>query len=104
MAVFRGDLPSRTVLRIIGAAVKDARLTHKARGILLSITQQTPGTEIRVQDLSKASADGPDAVLSGLQELTLCGYLTSARRVRSLGRGRAPMDYHLVTETRERVA
>lgn len=89
---------------LVDEAAADTRLTHKARGILLTIAIRPPGAEIDPKDLSRDSADGPDAVLSGLQELTAAGYLTSGRRNRSVGRGRAPIDYRLAVDAGDRVA
>lgn len=101
--IFRGDLPDGKVDRIVADAAADERLSHKARGILLSIAKH-PGGEIDLQQFIGESADGPDTVLSGLSELVEKGYLKRERRATSVGRGRAPIDYHLVAETQVRVA
>ena len=56
--------------------IEDARLSWKAKGILIYLLSKPDEWQVRVKDLVKKATDGRDAVLTGLTELIECGYAT----------------------------
>lgn len=73
--IIRGSRPSQTYTLIPIAAVEDAALSYKARGILIALLTMNPGEEISAERLAKLSTDGERAVKSGVKELEDAGYL-----------------------------
>lgn len=72
---------------IQNAALEDERLSYKARGLLAYLLSRPPGWTTSADRLAKDSPkEGRDAVLSGLKELEVIGYLH--RETKSGGRGK----------------
>lgn len=87
MTITRGPRPSDNFAMIQNAALEDERLSYKARGLLAYLLSRPPGWTTSAERLAKDSPrEGRDAVLSGLKELEVIGYLH--REVKSLGRGK----------------
>lgn len=72
-----GDGPF--VAAFIDTALRDPRLSWKAKGIAAYLLSKPKGWRIWTADLIKRSTDGRDAVLTGLAELETCGYLHRSR-------------------------
>jgi len=65
--------------------VEDPRLSWKAKGMLAYLMSKPGDWQIWVRDLVKRSADGRDAVLSGLQELIGAHYAAREQPRRANG-------------------
>lgn len=72
-----GDGPY--VAAFIDTALRDPRLSWKAKGLAAYLLSKPKGWRIWTADLIKRSTDGRDAVLSGLAELEAQGYLKRER-------------------------
>lgn len=72
-----GDGPF--VAAFIDTALRDPRLSWKAKGIAAYLLSKPNGWRIWTADLIKRSTDGRDAVLTGLAELQAAGYLERTR-------------------------
>ncbi|UDL16248.1 helix-turn-helix DNA binding domain protein [Microbacterium phage Kozie] len=80
----RGKSPADRFAQIANAALRDERLSWKARGLLAYLMSHTEGWQTSVARLARSGPDGRDAVRAGLGELIALGYLTrSARRNRN---------------------
>jgi hypothetical protein len=71
----RGSRASDNFTSITNDALRDSRLTFKARGILAYLMSHSDGWEINVSAIARAGGCGRDAVMSGLKELREAGYL-----------------------------
>lgn len=60
-------------------ALRDPRLSWKAKGIAAYLLSKPPGWQIWTNDLINRAKDGRDAVRAGLAELEALGYLTRER-------------------------
>jgi len=56
--------------------IEDARLSWKAKGMLVYLLSKPDDWQVRVKDLVKKAKDGREAALSGLTELIDTGYAT----------------------------
>lgn len=56
--------------------VRDARLSFKARGLLVLLMSHTPGWNMSVRSIARANGTGVDTVKSAVLELEQAGYLT----------------------------
>ena len=70
--------------QVFNAAVRDKRLSRRARGLMVEILSHSDGFEISEAALLANGPEGRDAIRKALRELETCGYL---RRVQ--GRGTA---------------
>jgi hypothetical protein len=66
--------------------LRDPRLSWKAKGIASYLLSKPPGWQIWTGDLIRRSTDGRDAVLAGLRELEVFGYLKRQRANDDSGR------------------
>jgi hypothetical protein len=82
---------------IANAAVRDVRLSWKARGLLVWLLSHQEGWETSVKDLAKHAPDGKGSVETGLQELEACGYL-ERRQVRDAAGKMGATEYHVTDE------
>lgn len=71
----RGLSPTDHFTIISNRAVRDERLSWKARGMLVYLLSHSTGWEIGVEKLIEASPEGRAAVRAGLKELEDLGYL-----------------------------
>jgi len=72
---------------------RDARLSRRARGLLLEVMSHRVGWHVTIRSLAKAGKEGKDAIQSALNELVTHGYV---RRVQSRSGGRfAEIEYEL---------
>lgn len=69
------DDPHESVTRISSAAILDARLSFKARGLLGWLASHQDGSGCSVDTIVAATQEGRTAVRSGLKELDALGYL-----------------------------
>ena len=79
MKIVRKSLPQDHYTIISNEAVRDERLSWKARGLLAWLLSMRSGWEITEDKLVEQGTDGKAAVRSGLKELEELGYLTRAR-------------------------
>lgn len=70
------DIFGKHFTQIFNLALRDARLSRKARGFLAELLTHQEGFGISVAALVAGGPEGKDAVLSGLRELEKYGYLT----------------------------
>ncbi|AVP71340.1 helix-turn-helix domain-containing protein [Prescottella equi] len=73
------SLPQDNFTIVPNAWLRDGRLTHKARGILIELMSHRPGWSTSVERLAEIGPDGEAAIKSGLKELEKCGYLQRAQ-------------------------
>lgn len=76
------------------AWARDARLTLKARGLLLQLLSHSVGWEITIESLVRANPEGREAIRTAILELEKHGYLTRDR-ARTDGGQLAGMNYVL---------
>jgi hypothetical protein len=75
MAIIRGDIPTDGYTIVDNLWLRDRRLSYKAKGILAAIASHAAGYRLSTAQLIDESADGRDAVRTGLVELEKFGYL-----------------------------
>lgn len=75
MAIIRGDIPTDGYTVVDNLWLRDRRLSYKAKGILAAIASHAAGYRLSTTQLIDESADGRDAVRTGLAELEKFGYL-----------------------------
>lgn len=80
MSIIRAPRPESGFVQIRNEVARDARLSFKARGILLEILSRPDNWETSADALAATGPDGRTAVLSGLRELREAGYLTTVRQ------------------------
>lgn len=83
---------------IANAAVRDERLTFKARGILAYLLSQAEGWDTSIRRLAETGPDGDSAVRAGVKELVDAGYLAFGGRSRGEDGGYTGSEW-LVTDT-----
>lgn len=87
----RGPRSKDHFTMVTNSAVRDSRLSLKARGLLVLLLSHAEGYQISAQRLSEQTREGRDALRSAMRELEDIGYLRRVRR-------RAP-DGTFATET-----
>lgn len=84
----RGPSPSDRFTQIANAALRDERLSWKARGLLAYLMSHREGWQTSVARLVREAPDGRDSVRAGLDELLALGYLTRSDKRYRDARGR----------------
>jgi hypothetical protein len=75
--------------KLLNKAMKDPRLSMKAKGVYSYLFSQAVDWEGQIHDLVKHSADGTKSIMSAAKELRECGYITTVARVeKGLFRGK----------------
>lgn len=72
-------------LTIPNSAVRDARLSYRARGVLARLLSNADGFRTTAIDLARESTDGRYAVLAALSELRKAGYLLQKKLRNDIG-------------------
>lgn len=72
-------------LIIPNGAVRDARLSYRARGVLARLLSNADGFRTTAIDLARESTDGRYAVLAALSELRKAGYLLQKKLRNDIG-------------------
>lgn len=86
MSIKRGPSPADNYAQISNDALRDSRLSWKARGLLGYLMSHAQGWRTSIARLMREAPDGRDSVRSGLNELIALGYLErSDKRVRLPG-------------------
>lgn len=85
MSVIRTRLSADGYTIIPNHWLRDSKLSMKAKGLLAYIASHAEGYELRTEQIIRETADGRDAVLSGLRELEERGYLRRHYHRNSLG-------------------
>ncbi|AWY05308.1 helix-turn-helix DNA binding domain protein [Microbacterium phage Cinna] len=98
MSIRRGPSPADRFAQIANAALRDKRLSWKARGLLAYLLSHREGWRTSVARLEREAPDGRDSVRAGLNELIEHGYVTrSEDRIRD-ARGRLGDYEYTVTD------
>lgn len=63
----------------VSSYVNDSRISFKAKGVMLYMLTKT-NVGLSAENLSKASRDGVDSVLSAIEELEAHGYVRRFKR------------------------
>ncbi|MFI5635073.1 hypothetical protein ACIA8E_38160 [Streptomyces sp. NPDC051664] len=79
------DVIGRNFAMVHNAAVRDARLSRRARGLLVEILSHRDGFGISMASLLASGPEGRDALTSALKELEQYGYLHRERERNELG-------------------
>lgn len=66
-----------TVLR--NQAVRDGRLSYRARGLLAWLLSHSWGHSVSAREISEAGKEGRDAIRAALAELEAAGYISRQR-------------------------
>lgn len=82
--------------KVPNRAIRDQRLSYKARGILAVLLSHKDEWQIDAHALADDSPDGRKAILSGLRELVDCGYIVYVNRRGPDGRMRKDMTVYEV--------
>lgn len=85
-SINRGSFGGDRFTIVANAAIRDERLSYKARGLLALIASHREGWGVTEKQLAAKSPDGISAVRSGLKELEGAGYLRRYRVRDDLGR------------------
>ena len=83
--IVRGRFGGDRFTRVLNAAIRDKRLSYKARGLLIFIASHRQGWGIALAQLIANSPGGAAAVRAGLKELEAFGYLRRYRVRDELG-------------------
>lgn len=87
MSIIRNHINfSSNFVQIPNDWMRDARLSHRARGILAEIMTHSDGWEITVQHLVRNGTEGREAVRTAIKELVKFGYLRQERAQDETGR------------------
>lgn len=81
-------------VQVPNAWARDARLSRKARGLLVELLSHTVGWEVTVDSLMDAGTEGRDAIRTAIKELVDHGYLVVHRQRNDAGQLQGT-DYHL---------
>jgi len=76
MTIRRGPAPKSEYAQIKNSALRDDRLSWKARGLLVYLLSHREGWETSVDNLARQAPDGKASVRTGLHELIELGYVT----------------------------
>jgi hypothetical protein len=98
VSIRRGPSPADRFAQIANAALRDERLSWKARGILAYLLSHREGWRTSVARLVRQAPDGRDSVRAGIAELTALGYLHRADQTHDERGKFAERDY-IVTDT-----
>jgi len=92
VSTIRRRRPKYEFTQIPNAALRDYRLSWRARGLLAELLSYPPGYEITVDELVKRArrqggrVEGRDAMRAAVRELKAVGYITSTKRQDERGR------------------
>lgn len=82
----RGSRPESHFLMVRNEVVRDARLSYRARGLLMFILSYPDAWSWTSRSLSSGTLEGRDAVLTALRELRDAGYARTVRERDDQGR------------------
>lgn len=80
MSIVRAPRPDNGFVQIRNDVARDARLSYKARGILVDILSRPDNWRTTADALAANGPDGRTAVLSGLRELRDHGYIVTSKQ------------------------
>lgn len=83
--IVRGPRKKRGFTVLDNDALRDARLTFRARGLLAFLLSQEPGYRVNSTDLSSVGGEGRDAIRAALSELEQYRYLVREKVRKSDG-------------------
>ncbi|MEC3995059.1 hypothetical protein VSR01_16560 [Actinacidiphila sp. DG2A-62] len=94
------DVLGRNFTQVFNAAVRDRRLSRRARGLLVELLSHRDGYGVSIERLIEGGPEGRDAIRAALAELERYGYL-HRRRERDLETGRLGEAVYLVSDMPE---
>lgn len=80
MSIVRAPRPDSGFVQIRNEVARDARLSYKARGILVDVLSRPDNWRTSADALAATGPDGRTAVLSGLRELREHGYIQTIQQ------------------------
>lgn len=83
--IIRAPRPQTHFTIIPNAAIRDTRLSWKARGLLIYLLSMPDNWRTNTNQLMGAGTDGRDSIRAGLAELEAAGYLARRRHQRTDG-------------------
>lgn len=83
--IVRSTRPTENYTIISNEIIGDARLSWKARGLLIFILSKPDGWRTHAAGLAAYGVDGKDSILSGLKELEIAGYIRRVKERRPDG-------------------
>jgi hypothetical protein len=84
--IVRSARPTGNFTVLHNKTIRDARLSYKARGILIDLLSLPDNWRTSAEDLARRGPDGLHAIRAGLKELETFGYLRRTRHRDDLGR------------------
>lgn len=85
--IIRAPRPARGWTEVQNSVLRDARISYRARGVLVRLLSNADGYRMSAADISKESpAEGRDAILTALKELRDAGYIVQRRMQDARGR------------------
>ena len=86
MKIIRAQPTNSNFTVISNAVTRDARLSYRARGILIRLIGNVDGYSMDSEDLASEALEGRTAVQTALRELRKFGYLVTKKRQDERGR------------------
>lgn len=70
------DRPTDNFTMVANAALRDPRLSLRARGLLAMLMSYPDGWQVNADRIAQTTPEGRDAVRKAMSELTALGYVT----------------------------
>lgn len=83
--IVRAPRPQRDYLDVHNSTIRDARLSFRARGVLIRLLSNADGYSMTAEDLAAEGKEGRDAIRKALKELRAAGYIVVDKRQNKLG-------------------
>lgn len=84
--VIRAPRPERGYFDLKNETARDARLSYRARGVLVRLLSNADGFRMTADDLAREGKEGRTAVLSAFRELRAVGYMRTLKMQDAGGR------------------
>lgn len=77
--IVRAPRPEKNFTEIRNSVARDARLSYRARGVLVRLLSNADGFRMTAEDLAREGREGRTSVLAALRELRGAGYVQVRR-------------------------